>query len=141
MKRKALIILLLFIAVFTLSPEKAFAAKKRVWKKTGGTTAATKPGAALRLSSDRHNLIMTLSNLQLSEGATYELTYLSGDLEQGVFGSVSPSEGKTATKTLYFGTCSKNVCTAHTNITGTKMQITFKLKTGQNLIKRYKIKV
>jgi len=141
---------LIFLFVFFLSlityhflPSPVLAAKPRVWKTTQTTTAtsATRPTYSVKLRSDRRALNVTFNNVNTANSVSYELTYLSGDLEKGVFGSILSSEGNSATRSLLFGTCSKAVCTYHSNISNMQFKITAKLKTGKTLIKRYTIKV
>jgi len=137
---------LLFIMVFSLSfffPKAAVAAKKRVWKVTPvskGAAAATKPGASVSLRKDYQALIINFYGLNLTNSVSYELTYVANGIEQGVFGAVSPSEGNSTSKTLYFGTCSHAVCTPHKNLKQMRLTISFRLKTGKTLIKKYKVK-
>ena len=141
---------LIFLSVLFLSliayhffPSPVLAAKPRVWKTTQKSTAtsAGRPTYSVKLRSDRKALNITFNNVNTANSVTYELTYLSGDLEKGVFGSILPKEGNYATRSLLFGTCSKNVCTYHPNISNMQLKITAKLKTGKTLIKKYKVKV
>lgn len=128
---------------FLSAPKKAFAAKTRVWgtAKTSSTTSATRPTYSVKLRSDRRALNITFNNVNTADSISYELTYFSGDLEKGVFGSILAKEGNYTTRSLLFGTCSKNVCTYHPNISGMQLKIVAKLKTGQTLTKKYRVKV
>lgn len=129
-------------AIFS-KPTPVYAAKTRVWStaKTSSSTSATRPTYSVKLRSDRRALNITFNNVNTANSVTYELTYLSGDLEKGVFGSILPKEGNYATRSLLFGTCSKNVCTYHPNISSMQFKITTKLKNGKTLITKYKVKV
>lgn len=125
-------------------PTEVLAAKPRVWKttqKTTVTSSATQPTYSVKLRADRRALNITFNNVNTANSVTYELIYLSNDLDKGVFGSILPKEGNYATRSLLFGTCSKNVCTYHPNITNMQFKITAKLKNGKTLIKKYKVKV
>lgn len=119
------------------------AAKPRVWKTstTVTTTTATKPSYSVKLRADRRAVNINFYNAGLAEKVSYELTYLGNDIEQGVVGSVLANEGSSAFRLLLFGTCSKNVCTYHKNISDARLKITAKLSSGKTLIKKYKIRV
>lgn len=134
---------IIFIIIILLYPTSVFAAKLRVWKTTQKTTvtSATQPTYSVKLRSDRRALNITFNNVNTANSVTYELIYLSNDLDKGVFGSILPKEGNYATRSLLFGTCSKTVCTYHPNITNMQFKITAKLKNGKTLIKKYKVKV
>lgn len=136
-------VIILFSILFLLSPKAVLAAKQRVWANTSSTTTAKiyKPSFSVKFNSGRKGLIVKFSDLNTASPVTYELTYSTNGLEQGVVGAISLSEGKTATRELLFGTCSKNVCTYHKNITGAQLKITSKLKTDKTYIKTYKIKI
>lgn len=138
-----LFVLFLSLIAYHFFPSPVLAAKPRVWKTTQKSTAtsAGRPTYSVKLRSDRRALNITFNNVNTANSVTYELTYLSGNLEKGVFGSILPKEGNYATRSLLFGTCSKNVCTYHPNISGMQFKITAKLNTGKTLIKKYKIKV
>ena len=130
------------VHLYFISP--VFAAKQRVWKKTTSTTqtvvTASKPSFTVKLRSDRRALNISFFNLQTATSTNYELTYTGNDLDQGVVGSTNANEGNSTTRLLLFGTCSKNVCTYHKNISGMQLTITSKLNNGKTLIKRYKVK-
>lgn len=138
-----LLIFFSFCFFFLVAPQEVLAAKARVWSttKTTGTTSATRPTYSVKLRSDRRALNVTFNNVNTANSVTYELTYFSGDLEKGVFGSILPKEGNYTTRSLLFGTCSKNVCTYHPNISDMQFKIIAKLKTGQTLTKKYRVKV
>lgn len=138
-----LFVLFLLLVTYHLSPVPVLAAKPRVWKTTQTTTATStgRPTYSVKFRSDRKALNITFNNVNTANSVSYELTYLSGDLEKGVFGSILPKEGNSATRSLLFGTCSKTVCTYHSNISSMQLKITAKLKTGKTLIKKYKVKV
>ena len=138
-----LFVLFLSLIAYHFFPSPVLAAKPRVWKTTQKSTAtsAGRPTYSVKLRSDRRALNITFNNVNTANSVTYELTYLSGNLEKGVFGSILAKEGNYTTRSLLFGTCSKNVCTYHPNISGMQFKITTKLNSGKTLIKKYKIKV
>jgi hypothetical protein len=93
-----------------------------------------------RLRSDRQALLIYFGNLQNANSVSYMLIYQTNGQQEGAGGSVRVSEGNTTSRELLFGTCSKNVCRYHQNITNMKLEVTAELKSGKKLIKRYKIK-
>lgn len=136
MKIKTLFLLFCF-AFLSYTP--ALALKKRVWTTT--SSVGSSPFVSIRLSNWKQNVSLTFSNVKLCESITYEITYLSNNLEQGIFGSVKPSEGNTVRRSLLMGTCSHKVCVAHKNITNLRLTVTYKLTSGQPFTKRYRIKI
>lgn len=145
-KKQSLTFLFAFslsLITYHLSSSPALAAKARVWNttKTSSAGSATRPTYSVKLRSDRRALNVTFNNVNTANSVTYELTYFSGDLEKGVFGSILPKEGNYTTRSLLFGTCSKNVCTYHPNISDMQFKIVAKLKNGKTLTKRYRVKV
>ncbi len=138
---KCCIIVLSFAFCVLRFAAPSYAAKPRVWPSAVKTTAAaTRPTYSVKLRADRKALNVIFNNVNTANSVTYELLYLSGDLDKGVFGSILPKEGAYATRLLLFGTCSKNVCTYHQNISNMEFKITAKLKTGKTLTSRYKVK-
>lgn len=69
------------------------------------------------------------------------LTYKTNGQEEGAGGSVNPSQGSTTSRELLFGTCSKNVCRYHPNLSSMSLEVKAQLRSGKNLLKRYKIKI
>lgn len=133
------------LAVFLLTPKFVFAAKARVVKKvvvpTKAAVVATKPTVYVKIRNDRRALTLTFYNLNTTNSTNYELTYLGSGIEQGVFGSIPTKEGNTASRQLLLGTCSKLVCTYHRNVNNVQLKVTYKLKAGKTLIKRFKIRI
>lgn len=143
MKKILFIVSLIFI--FCISIREVHAAKtlpqsksnsKSVIKKSQGSGISVIP----RLRRDRQALIVNFGNLQNAQNVSYMLIYKTNGQEEGAGGSVKPSEGN-ATRELLFGTCSKNVCRYHPNITSMSFEVTAQLTSGKKLIKRYKIKI
>lgn len=106
-------------------------------KKSVGTSISVTP----RLRNDRKALLIYFGNLQNANSVSYMLIYKTNGQEEGAGGSVNPAQGNIANRELLFGTCSKNVCRYHTNITNIKLEVTAGLKSGKKIIKRYRIRV
>ena len=134
---KKIFIILIFIFIFTLIPNITYAVKK---------TTTTKKSAApfsvsQKLRKDKKALIVYFNNLQTTKSVSYMLIYKTNGQEEGAGGSVKPSQGSTTSRELLFGTCSKNVCRYHPNITNMSFEVTAQLISGKKLTKRYKIKI
>jgi len=132
-----------FITLFFLTfASPALALKKRVWTGSSATsTVSTSPSASISMTNWKQNVSIRFYNLNLCQSVSYEITYLSNNLEQGIFGSVKASEGRSVSRSLFLGTCSKKVCVAHRNITNLYLTINYKLTSGQNIVKKYRIKI
>lgn len=115
----------------------AKSSKKTTSLKTSSSSISVTP----KLRADRKALLIYFGNLQNAANVSYMLIYQTGGQEEGAGGSVNPAQGNTATRELLFGTCSKNVCRYHTNITNMKLEVKSQLKSGKSLLKRYKIRV
>ncbi len=94
-----------------------------------------------KLRGDRKALLIYFGNLSAASNVSYTLIYQTNGRQEGAGGSIRQDEGNTTTRELLFGTCSKNVCTYHTNITNMKLEVSGQLKSGKNFTKRYRIKV
>ena len=135
-----LAILLLLIIPQTNSP--VYALKKRVFapvKKTVKKTSGVSYSQA-KLSRATHSMVLTMINLATVSRVDYVLNYSANGLSQGAVGSAVPGGKTTDSRNLYFGTCSKGVCTPHINITNAKLTVTTTLKSGKIHSKRYLIK-
>lgn len=138
-KNFCLLFFIVLSALFFIQPNPVLAAKKRVFKSVGSSSAVGTPAVYLSLRRDRLALNLSFVNLKATKSATYELTYLGSGIDQGVFGSVKPTES--GRRSLYFGTCSHAVCNPHKNIQNMRLTVKFTLNNGQTISKRYKIKV
>lgn len=107
--------------------------------KTTGSVGSSL-GISPRLRGDRKALLVSFSNVQNAQSISYTLLYQTNGQEEGAIGSVNPSQG-TATRELLFGTCSRNVCRYHSNITNMKLEVVAKLKSGKTQTRRYRIRV
>lgn len=117
-------------------PQSKVSSKISAPKRSSGAGISVTP----KLRNDRHALLVYFSNLQNAESVSYMLIYQTNGQQEGAGGSVKPSEGN-ASRELLFGTCSKNVCRYHPNITNMKLEVTAQLKSGKKLLKRYKIRI
>lgn len=140
---KKILVIIVFIFLFSLINNYAYARtlpQAKTGRVTSLKTLSTSIGVTPKIRHDRHALIIYFSNLQNTESVSYMLIYKTNGQDEGAGGSVKPSEGS-ATRELLFGTCSKNVCRYHTNISNMTFETTARLKSGKKLIKRYKIKI
>ena len=141
---KVYILFLALLFTFFLLPKNTEAkvlpqAKKatRTAVKSSGTTIGVSP----KLRSDKKALIINFSNLQNASSVSYLLTYKQGGQQEGAGGTLNLSGGSTQSAELLFGTCSKNVCRYHTNITDARLEVSYTNKSGKKYLKRYKIKI
>lgn len=142
--KKILFIVTLIFLFFIFIPEinaakilpQAKSSSKTAVKKSQGSGISVAP----KLRRDRQALIVNFGNLQNTQSVSYMLVYKTNGQEEGAGGSIKPSGGN-ATRELLFGTCSKNVCRYHPNITNMSFEVTAQLTSGKKLIKRYKIKI
>jgi hypothetical protein len=134
-----LLSLAVFLAFFGTTP--ALAAKTRVWGKTINTTASRNSplSVSARFSGWKQYLNVSFRGVASTKDITYELIYASNGVDQGAGGKVFPNEGN-VTKSLFLGTCSTRVCTAHKNISNVRLTITYQTTGGQNVVKKYKVK-
>ena len=145
MGRLIAILVLTLALISLLAPSQILAAKPRASRGTGtavssGTTAGGRVVSSARFKANRLGIILSLSGLNNASSVTYELTYTAAGIPQGARGTVSGA-GNTATRELLFGTCSKNVCRWHTNITDARLTVTSKLNSGITTRKTFRLKV
>lgn len=140
-KRLALriIIPLYLIILFLSSPLPIQAAKKRIWK-TASVAAGVSYSSA-RLSRATNSVVATFRNLSSVRRVDYVLSYSANGIAQGVVGAFVPTGQAADSRDLYFGTCSKGVCTAHYNIRNATLTITTTLTSGATNTKRYRIRI
>lgn len=143
---KRLVLSILFLTLFLAISKEPSYARVLPQSQKNNTTQTIKPGGSAvtlypRLRPDRRALFLTFGNARNASSIFYSLTYLTNGRQEGVSGSVSPNEGKTVTREMLFGTCSKNDCRYHTGITNMRLEVTIELPSGKKFIKRYKIKV
>lgn len=133
--------LLLFIGIIlalSLSTS-VHAAKPRAQKNPPAVIKKVVAGvsySSARLSSASRSVIVSFSNLDKVNKISYMLSYTGSGQVQGVGGAIIPN-GATDSRELYFGTCSKSVCTPHYSIKNAKLLVTATLKSGGTRTKRY----
>lgn len=135
-------LVILFLLTFPQANSPAYALKKRVVvpvKSKAVKTSGVSYSQA-KLSRATHSIFLTLTNLTTVSRVDYVLHYTANGLSQGAIGSAVPQGKSTDTRDVYFGTCSKGVCTPHSNITNAKLTVTTTLKSGKIHSKRYVIK-
>lgn len=132
----------IFLAVCLISlVSPAVAAKKRVYGQTA-VSASKSVIVSPRLRKDRGALLLNISGLSAAKSVTYELTYIGSEQEQGVFGSISSAtSANAASRSLYFGTCSRNVCTPHYGVKNVRLTVVIKTTKGTTITKRYRVKI
>lgn len=128
-------IILAFMFFFSLA-DPAFAAKKRV----RAPVVAGFSYSSARLSRGTNSIVVTFKNLAKVKRVEYALSYTANGIAQGVMGSFVPGGESSNSRDLYFGTCSKGVCTPHYGITNATLTVTTTLTTGPTNTKRYVIK-
>ncbi len=133
-------ILILVIALFASKP--VYALKQRVYYKpavrSGGSIDAVSYSSA-KLNRPARSVDITFKNLDRVSKVNYELSYTANGIPQGAIGTLTPS-GSSDARNLYFGTCSKGVCTPHTIITNAQLTVKTTLNSGGVNTKRYRIK-
>lgn len=115
------------------------AAKPRVQKSPPAASKKVVSGvsySSAKLSASSRSVIISFFNLDKVSKISYLLNYTGSSQAQGVGGAITPS-GASDSRDLYFGTCSKGVCTPHYNIKNAKLLITATLKSGGSRTKRY----
>lgn len=129
--------LILMLLCLQITP--ALAAKKRVWKTTATSVSSSGFSVGAKFTGWKQYLNVSFRGVSSTLGATYELIYDGNNTEQGVYGTVKPSEGN-VTRSIFLGTCSHGACVSHKNIGNMRLTITYKTNTGQTIVKRYKVK-
>jgi hypothetical protein len=132
MKRIVSVTTLILLFFFLIKPPQAFALKKRI-------RAARAVYSSVKLSRSTHSVIATFYALAGVAKFDYILSYTANGIPQGIVGAFV-SQGSNDSRDLYFGTCSKGVCTPHYGITNASLTITATMTGGATYIKRYVIK-
>ncbi len=127
---------LLITAAFLILVLPVSAAKKRVRIRATGVSFSS-----AKLSRATNSVILNLTNLSQAARVSYTLSYKANGMSQGVVGSIAVAGQATDSRDLYFGTCSKGVCTPHYGIQNASLLVTTTLKSGATNIKRYLIKI
>ncbi|MBI4029543.1 MAG: hypothetical protein HY376_04230 [Candidatus Blackburnbacteria bacterium] len=122
--QKAVLIFLSFVLAFFLLARPSIAQAKPAAKSKSPTVSAS-------VAKNRKSASATFSNLTNVKTVRYMLTYNSKSGPQGASGTIKVKPGtRSLSRSLLFGTCSKNVCTYHKNVTGVKLSVDFTLKSG-----------
>lgn len=144
MKKIAIFIALFFIIL--LIPDYIEAkvlpqTKNKVTKSTPYKTSTSTVTVSPKLRKDRQALIVYFSNLQNAKSVSYTLIYSTNGQQEAAGGSITPSGQTSTSRELLFGTCSKNVCRYHTNLSNMRLEVNADLKSGKKMAKRYRIKI
>lgn len=137
MKYLLVILLLLYLVAVPFVEAKVL---PRFKKQSFSRAAVSSFTLSPRLRGDRKAIIIYFNNLSTVTGVTYTLIYQTDGKDEGVSGSVDSSGGNTATREIYFGTCSSGVCREHGNITNMKLEVQGQLTDGRQVTKRYRIR-
>jgi hypothetical protein len=138
---------IVFIMVFLASTGYVEAKLLPRFRGSGGSSAPSISTRAVssiivspRFLPTRNGLKVSFSGLHNASSVNYALTYDTNGKQEGVTGSVNPSEGSTS-RDILFGTCSSGTCVNHGKIENMKLEVTSKLNSGKTSIKRYRIRV
>ena len=151
MRNKIIITVIVSVTLFLLS---ASTSEAKVLPRfaSGGSGASTSTGSistksyngvgvAVRFLPGRYGIRVSFTNLQNAENVNYVFTYESQGEQQGIQGTLSPSDGSSTSRDLVFGTCSSGTCVSRIGVKNAKLEITSKLTSGKTSIKKYRIRV
>ena len=124
---------------FLSSPTPVEAAKKRI--RRAASAVAVGSYSSARLSRPTNSIVVTFRNLSSVRRVDYVLSYTANGIAQGVVGAFIPTGQAADSRDLYFGTCSKGVCTPHYNIRNATLTVTTTLTSGATNTKRYRIRI
>ncbi len=136
---KSLLAVCVCIGLFFFSAVPVYAAKVRVRKTVTGVKSFSYSTA--KLSRSTNSVIVTFQNLGSVKKIQYALNYTANGISQGAMGTVQTAGLVSDSRDLYFGTCSKGVCTPHYNIKNATLTITTYLTNGSTNVKLYRIKI
>ena len=105
--------------IFTTSP--ALANHKKV--------VAKNPTFSASMAKNKRSVTLYFNNLKDVKTITYQMTYDSNKGPQGVSGTIKPKT-RNISRRILMGTCSKNVCTYHKNVTNVHISGNYTLKSG-----------
>lgn len=139
------IILFLFLLLFVVFPSDEVKAAKKFIPKKSLTRSTSRGGvgiipAVVRYRGDKLGILLSFTNFNGINSASYSFTYNTNGISQGVGGTVTAQNNPTLQRELLFGTCSTAVCTYHYNLSNAKLIITAKMTDGKILTKAYRIK-
>jgi len=137
MKKIITITTLAILALTATTP--VLAAKKRVWSKTAVASGVSGPGVGAKLTKWKQYVNLSFYGLSKVNRVEYELTYNGNGTEQGIFGDIAVDKSSVG-REMFLGTCSHGACVAHKNVSSLKLTITYKMKDGTQIVKRYRLK-
>ena len=140
MRKIVLVVLFTFLALHPVEAARLLPQAKKSTTSTLRRASGIGITVSPRVRPDRKAIIVNFGNLQNANAVSYTLIYKTNGIEEAAGGTVT-SSGNTATRELLFGTCSKNVCRYHANITNARLEVQSKLKSGKTSIKRYRVRV
>lgn len=89
------------------------------------------PAVQASIARNRKSVLVSFSNLTNTKTIRYTLTYNSNGGPQGASGTIkAKKKTRSLSRRLLFGTCSKNVCTYHKNVSNVKLNADFTLNSG-----------
>jgi hypothetical protein len=138
MKQITIFLVLIILGLSLTVPVSA--AKKRVKAAANKSGTASISYSTAKLNRATHSVDLYFQNLSGVSKIKYELSYDAKGIAQGAMGSITPGSSSDS-RNLYFGTCSKGVCTPHSNITGATLSVQMQLKSGGSYTKLYRIKI
>lgn len=131
------IITIVLMFVFFVSGAGEVLAAKKLVRKASTATAKTVSYSTVKLNRATHSAVVTFMNLSKAKNVEYTLSYSANGIPQGAVGSFAP-DGTNQSRDLYFGTCSKGVCTPHYGITGATLIVKTIFTSGASYTKRYR---
>jgi hypothetical protein len=134
-KNHSLLAITLVSLIFFASPLSGVHAAKKLIR---APKAVSLSYSKVSLSRSTHSAVISFFNLNKVKKIEYALSYSANGISQGVMGSFSPSGQSSDNRDLYFGTCSKGVCTPHYGIKNAVLVVTTTLNSGATNTKRYK---
>lgn len=141
MKNVLVLIFVCLAFIFTQSTEAKTLPQAKTASKTTVSSNTSSIGVSPKLRADRRALNVYFSNLQNATLVSYMLRYKTLGQEEGAMGGLNLTGKSNDSAELLFGTCSKNVCRYHTNITDAKLEVSYTNKLGKKYLKKYKIKI
>lgn len=130
------IITIVLMFVFLVSGAGEVLAAKKLVRKASTVTKAVSY-SSVKLNRASHSAVVTFMNLSKAKNVEYTLSYSANGIPQGAVGSFAP-DGSNQSRDLYFGTCSKGVCTPHYGITNATLLVKTIFSSGSTHSKRYR---
>lgn len=142
MNKLLIILTAIFVSAFFIKsaqakvlPQSSKAAK--TISKSAGTTIGVFP----KLRADKRALVVNFSNLNNAKAVSYMLVYKTNGQEEAAMGALNLTGQNSVSNELLFGTCSRNVCRYHSNITDARLEVSYTSSANKKYLKKYKIKV